>query len=135
MGNISTRILLVEDYQPNIFMLEILLKEYGYNYDVATNGAEAIQYATSNTYDVILMDVGMPIMNGYDATEIIREYERQNNKPRSIIFGITARALVGDAEKCLNAGMDDYISKPINIFQFESKLKSCVQKQVLYKTA
>lgn len=106
-------ILLAEDYEPNILVASTYLEHFGYTYDIARNGAEAIQNARTTTYSVILMDVQMPDMNGYEATRQIRENEGLSGQKRVPIIGVTAYALLGDRERCLQAGMDDYLSKPI----------------------
>ena len=83
---------------------------------------EAIEKAKTGHYIAILMDVQMPGMNGFDATRLIREYEKRDGKPRVLIIGMTAHALGGDRERCLAVGMDDYISKPFSPAMLKSKL-------------
>ncbi len=106
-------ILLVEDYEPNILVATTYLDHFGYAYDVARNGPEAVEKAKQDVYSVILMDVQMPGMNGFDATRQIRVFEQSQNRTPVPIIGMTAYALAGDREKCLEAGMDDYLAKPI----------------------
>ena len=107
-------ILLVEDYAPNILVAKTFIEGFNYNCDVATNGMQAIEKFKTTKPDVVLMDVQMQGMNGFDATKSIRFYEVQHNLTRTPIIGMTAHALAGDRELCLAAGMDDYISKPFN---------------------
>ncbi len=127
-------ILLVEDYAPNILVATTILEHFGYRYEVANNGHEAIEKATAHIYDAILMDVQMPNMNGLEATAQIRQHEKMHNLPPISIIGMTAYALAGDREKCLSAGMTDYISKPFNQDELKRKLdRELRQKAALNK--
>ncbi|MES2205946.1 MAG: PAS domain S-box protein [Pseudomonadota bacterium] len=105
-------ILLVEDLDANILVATSLLSSFGYEVKVAQNGQEALERLRHENFDLILMDVQMPVMDGYQTTENIRQSEAQQGLKRIPIIGMTAHALQGDPEKCLNAGMDDYIPKP-----------------------
>jgi CheY-like chemotaxis protein len=116
-------ILLTEDYEPNILVAGTYLEHFGYTYDVARNGTEAVEKACSTAYSVILMDIQMPDMSGFEATQKIREHEHIHGKARVTIIGLTAHALSGDRERCLNAGMDDYLSKPILESLLRDKLR------------
>jgi signal transduction histidine kinase/DNA-binding response OmpR family regulator/HPt (histidine-containing phosphotransfer) domain-containing protein len=107
------RILLAEDNVVNQRMAQLLLERLSQTADVVSNGIEAVNTATHLPYDLILMDVLMPEMDGLDATRLIRERLPQARQPR--IVAMTANALSGDRERCLAAGMDDYISKPIQL--------------------
>jgi PAS domain S-box-containing protein len=112
------RILLAEDYVVNQKLALRLLAQMGYRADVAANGLEAIQALERQPYDVILMDVQMPEMDGLEATRAIRARWRaaeQQDRPRPRIIAMTANAMQGDREICLEAGMDDYVSKPIRV--------------------
>jgi len=82
-------------------------------YDVAGTGIDAVKLWNQNHYDIILMDIQMPEMDGFTATKEIRVLEKQKNLGRTPIIGMTAHALVGDKDKCLEAGMDAYLPKPI----------------------
>ncbi len=107
------KLLLVEDYQGNVVVIGYILDEMGLAYDVANNGRVATELWQKNNYDAVLMDVQMPEMDGFAATKEIRRQEKQNNLEHTPIIGMTAHALVGDKDKCIEAGMDAYISKPI----------------------
>lgn len=119
----AAKVLLVEDYEANVLVATTYLDMFGYACDVAKNGLEAIEKFKSENYIAVLMDVQMNGMNGFEATRIIREIEAANNLARTTIIGMTAHALAGDREKCLNAGMDDYLPKPFNPDDFQEKLE------------
>ena len=106
-------VLIVEDYAPNIMVLSLMLEELGYDTCSASSGVEAIHMVRDREqqFHAILMDVQMHGMDGLETTGCIRELEDANQ--RNIIIGVTAHALAGDRERCLSAGMDDYISKPV----------------------
>ncbi len=125
--NKKSKILIVEDYAPNILVVQTFLEQFGYDIDVAPNGKEAFDNAKIGGYSTILMDVQMPGLNGLEATQLIREYEKQMNLPRVPIIGMTAHALSGDRERCLSVGMDDYISKPFNPEELKEKLRSLIK--------
>jgi CheY-like chemotaxis protein/two-component sensor histidine kinase len=104
-------ILLVEDNDINQLVAKDILEQAGIHVSIASNGEEAIKYVHSNKFDAVLMDVQMPIMDGYKATEIIRQTYQSSELP---IIAMTANALKGDREKSIEAGMNDYITKPID---------------------
>lgn len=110
---IAKKVLLAEDDVVSRNMLTIVLQRQGFQVIGVENGAEAVAAFEKEKFDVILMDVNMPYLDGYSATAIIRLKENDRSYPTPII-AMTAYALKGDREKCLQAGMDDYISKPIN---------------------
>ncbi|MBI2926546.1 MAG: response regulator [Verrucomicrobia bacterium] len=115
---VPLRILLVDDNPINQKVAVRMFKQFGYRADLASNGQEAIDAQERLNYDVVFMDVQMPEMDGLEATQRIRQTERMRaahspNAPRSIIIAMTANAMAGDREKCLAAGMDDYVAKPV----------------------
>ncbi|MFH0866474.1 MAG: ATP-binding protein, partial [Bacteroidota bacterium] len=109
-------ILLAEDDGINQLYLKGFLNKMGFDVDTAFNGVQALEKFNSKKFDIILMDGQMPKMDGFEATRLIREKEKQSKKHTAII-AITGYAVSGDKEKFLNAGMDDYISKPIDEFR------------------
>ncbi|MFT6105964.1 MAG: PAS domain S-box-containing protein [Rickettsiales bacterium] len=122
----NTSILLAEDNSVNQKVMTSLLKRYGCLVTPAGNGEEAVDQVRKQKFDIILMDCQMPEMDGYEATKIIRELERKKQQSANVIIAVTAHSLKGDKEKCLEAGMDDYLSKPVNIKNLEDILERWV---------
>jgi CheY-like chemotaxis protein len=108
---VSSNILIAEDIPINYDFLSSLLEHHPFSLTWAKDGLEAVKYAESNAYDLILMDINMPNMDGVEATQKIRQMQRNRDIP---IIALTANALTGDRERFLKAGMDDYIAKPFN---------------------
>ena len=111
LGNID--ILIVEDNPTNQIVLDSILRILGYCAEIAQNGKEALALLNHKEYDIIFMDIQMPEMNGYETSRQIKANNLLTKKPK--IIALTANAMPGDKKKCLDAGMDDYISKPIRI--------------------
>ncbi len=120
----GAHVLLVEDNEVNMELAVELLEEAGLNVDVALNGEEAIQKVKQTSYDGVLMDCQMPIMDGFEATKRIRQDERFANLP---ILAMTANAMAGDKEKCIAAGMNDHIPKPIDVNQLYSTMAKWIK--------
>ena len=121
------KILLVDDDMRNVFALSSELEEYNINVIIAPNGKQAIEKLQENTdVDLILMDIMMPIMDGYEAMTEIRKDARFKTLP---IITLTAKAMIDDKNKCIQAGANDYISKPVNIEQLISMLKIWLSKK------
>ena len=118
----GARVLLVEDYAPNALVARVFLEEFGYGCDTAETGARALEIFAPEKYHAILMDVQMHGMDGYQVTQAIRNMEREGGLHPVRIIGMTAHALPGDREKCLDAGMDDYIAKPFRPDDLQRKL-------------
>ncbi len=107
------RVLLAEDNPVNVEVARAMLESVGLHAQVAQNGLEALEAVRSNTFEAVLMDCQMPVMDGFAATAAIRREEQDAGRPRTLpVIAITANALQGDREACLAAGMDDYLSKP-----------------------
>jgi CheY-like chemotaxis protein len=111
--NHPLRILLAEDNVVNQKLAMRLLQQMGYRADLASNGLEAVQAVQRQAYDVVLMDVQMPELDGLDATRQICRLQGAAQRPR--IVAMTANAMQGDREMCMAAGMDDYLTKPIRV--------------------
>lgn len=107
------KVLVAEDYIINQELTKEMLELMGCEVDVAEDGLEVLQMYNDKTYDLIMMDVQMPEMDGYEATNKIREIEQTSGKKPIIIIAVTANAMSGDKDKCIEFGMDDYISKPL----------------------
>jgi len=121
------RILLAEDNVVNQKLALRLLQQMGYRADLASNGLEAVESVRRQTYDVVLMDVQMPEMDGLDAAREIAARWKPNERPR--IVAMTANAMQGDREMCVAAGMDDYLTKPIRVDQLVAALYNVAARQ------
>ncbi len=117
------RILLAEDNAVNQKLALRLLKRLGYGADVAGNGLEAIEALRRQSYDVVLMDVQMPEMDGLEATRAICAEWEAEKRPR--IIALTANVMKEDRDACFAAGMDDYVGKPIRVEELMSALSRC----------
>jgi len=113
------RILMAEDNVINQRVGKLILQRAGFDIDLVADGNEALEAHRRHPYDVILMDCQMPIMDGFEASRSIRQLEI----PQPVIIAVTANALVGEREKCLSAGMNDYLSKPFQADQLVSLVK------------
>ncbi len=117
MDHKSLKILLVEDNLLNQKLICLTLSKYGFQIDLADNGAKALTKLESNDYDLILMDIMMPVMDGLETTRQIRVNERAMNQHLPII-GPTANTMDSDRHRCLEAGMDEYLVKPFDVSEF-----------------
>ena len=116
------RVLVVEDNRVNQIMAQAWLSRAGIEPSLADNGHEAVVQYQEQAFDLILMDCQMPVMDGFEATMAIRAYEAATGAPRRPIVAVTANAVTGDRERCLAAGMDDYLSKPYSGAQMSAVL-------------
>ncbi|MGL1934548.1 MAG: ATP-binding protein [Fibrobacterales bacterium] len=123
-------VLLAEDNLINQQLAIGLLAKTGVKLDMVENGKLAVSAIESSRYDLILMDVQMPEMDGIEATQLIRHYERQAQRPKTPIIAMTANAMQGDREKCIEAGMDDYLTKPIQ----PSALYEALNKWIIHSS-
>ena len=119
---LALRVLLVEDNPVNLMVAQQLLQVLGCEVRAVEDGRQALQQLERGGFDVVLMDCQMPVLDGYAAIRQWRAYERQHQLPRLPVLAITANAMAGDRERCLAAGMDDYLSKPID----PALLRSCL---------
>ncbi|MGH1456009.1 MAG: response regulator [Alphaproteobacteria bacterium] len=108
----NTQVLAVDDIKLNMILIRKVLSKFGLEVDTATNGLEAFEAVKIKEYDAIFMDCQMPEMDGFEATEEIRKFEKEQGRKNVPIVAITADAMIGDREKCLSFGMNDYINKP-----------------------
>ncbi len=125
---LNAHILLVEDNKANQMFMKVVLKKMGLTFDIAVDGVEAIKLFKEKEYDAILMDENMPNMGGIEATQNILKYERQNNLNHTPIVALTANALKGDREKFLEAGMDEYMTKPLDKNKLVVVLEKLIKK-------
>ena len=111
------KILLAEDNEANQFLIKAITKSKDWDITVVDDGEQAVEAFRKNSYNLILMDVQMPVMNGYEATALIRNIEKENQTHTPIV-ALTAYAMTSDKDQCIEAGMDDYISKPFKRQEF-----------------
>ena len=127
-SEIKLKVLMAEDNKVNQMVARTLLQKAGCEVDIAENGQQAVQAWQENAYDAIFMDCQMPVMDGYQATETIRELEQE---PDHIpIVALTANAMDGEAEICFNAGMDRFLVKPINITHLKTILEEIAEHKI-----
>ena len=120
----DVKILLVEDNPLNQKLVIKMMSKAGFFCDLAQNGAEALSAVLENNYDMVFMDCQMPVMDGYEATAKIREIEKQSKTKRPIpIIALTANAMHGDIKDCEDAGMSDYLAKPVNLELLIEKIR------------
>jgi CheY-like chemotaxis protein len=126
---LSWRVLVVEDNAVNRMVIESMLTKLGLSVTLTFDGQQALDIITQGDFpDLVLMDLNMPVMNGDDATEQIREWERRNNLPRLPIIALTADAYEEDRQHCLAVGMDDFLTKPIMLDAMQSALRKWLPK-------
>jgi signal transduction histidine kinase/CheY-like chemotaxis protein len=122
----SGRVLLADDNELNRQLAAILLLRIGLVVDEAENGEEAAAMFASHAYALVLMDCMMPVLDGFAATALIRDIEQRQGRARTPVVALTASAIEGDRERCLAAGMDDYLAKPFSFEQFEDTVRRWV---------
>ncbi|OLS23364.1 MAG: Signal transduction histidine-protein kinase BarA [Candidatus Heimdallarchaeota archaeon LC_3] len=108
------KILIVDDLPDNLELLELCMKDLSPKVDRAENGKQAISLIKKNEYDIVFMDLRMPILDGYSAMKHIREWEKQENKDQLLIVAVTAYSMDYEYEKSLQAGFSDFLTKPIS---------------------
>ena len=124
---LNGKVLLVEDHPVNQKVARKLLERLGLAVDVADNGEVALDRLRESHYAMVLMDCQMPVLDGYSATRRLREIESEQGKARTPVIAMTAHAMSGDRERCLQAGMDDYLSKPLDRLLLEQTLARWMQ--------
>jgi CheY-like chemotaxis protein len=117
------RILVADDNRVNQRVGQALLEKLGYRAEVVSNGLEVLHALELHSYDIVFLDVQMPEMDGLSAAREIRRRWSEEDRPR--IIAMTAEAMLGDRERCLEAGMDDYVAKPIRIADLRAALERC----------
>ena len=127
--NFSLHVLLAEDNAINVMVAEQLLEHCGCTVEVAENGLRAISLAASQRFNLILMDVQMPVCDGLEATRVIRITEAQEGRPRVPIYALTANVMSEDRQSCFDAGMDGFLAKPIPISTLKTILSEVNQRQ------
>lgn len=134
-NNYNANILVVEDHEINQELITILLEIRGINYTIANNGQEAIDIFKKEKFDLILMDINMPIKNGIETTKDIIKYEKENSLEHTSIIALSANAIESEKQKALDVGMDDYLYKPLDEkmldFMLKKYLKKSSQKEVV----
>jgi two-component system cell cycle response regulator DivK len=118
------KLLLVEDNEMNRDMLSRRLVRRGYEVAIAINGAQGVEMARTETPDLVLMDLSLPVIDGWEATRLIKASRKTRHLP---VIGLTAHAMAGDREKALEAGCDDYDTKPIEFERLLKKVEALLQ--------
>jgi len=131
-SDLRARVLVVEDNLVNQKVAVRTLEMLGCHTEVAENGALAIEALKEREFDVVLMDCQMPVLDGFEATRQIRSFERETHK-RTPIIALTANAMHGDRERCLQAGMDDYVPKPLTVAALDASLRKWLPDRVIYR--
>jgi CheY-like chemotaxis protein len=114
-GHAGLRLLFAEDNPDNQTVMQMLFEKLGYRVTIVNNGQEAIDRLARQNFDAVIMDCQMPVMDGYEATRRIRSGQEPGVNSGVKIIALTAHALPGERQKCLTAGMDDYLAKPVRL--------------------
>jgi CheY-like chemotaxis protein len=126
--NSNFKILLVEDDPSNQLLMKFCLTKTSFSYDLAENGQEAVEKFKQGAYDLVLMDINMPVMDGYEATQNIREFEKKNQRRETTIMALTANVTQEDRQKCMQSGCTDIIEKPFKVLEFLNTLKQIAER-------
>lgn len=117
MNKQAINILVAEDNEVNQKLIKTILTKSGYSFKMVGNGVEAVQMYQNENFNLVLMDCQMPEMDGLVATKMIREFETSSDRGRTPIIALTANAMKGDREICIEKGMDDFLSKPFRMHE------------------
>ena len=120
----TKRVLVIEDNENNIYLITFMLQKNGYDFIEARDGAEGVELAVKEKPDLILMDMQLPVLDGYEAAKRIKAMEETKDIP---IIALTSFAMLGDKEKAMNAGCDGYIEKPINPETIMAEIKKYLE--------
>jgi CheY-like chemotaxis protein len=131
----NIHVLVAEDNAINQKLILNVLNKLGIEVSIVNNGQEALEHRMEHEYDMIFMDIQMPVMGGMEATGKIISYERSNHKEHIPIVALTANALSGDREKYISAGMDNYLSKPINLEALNHLFQEYFQDRIVQSDA
>jgi CheY-like chemotaxis protein len=123
---VMPKVLLVEDNEMNRDMLSRRLERKGYEVVIAVDGGQGVAMAQSEAPDLILMDMSLPVMDGWEATRVIKSTDGTKDIP---VIGLTAHAMSGDREKCLAAGCDEYDTKPVELARLLEKITTLLQRR------
>lgn len=131
---INADVLIVEDNKVNQILVQEILKSMGLNSSLAENGLEAVTLFRRHRFDLVLMDCQMPVMDGFEATKLIREIESERDYERTPIIALTAAARAEEYEQALSSGMDEFMTKPFNVAQLENRISTTLTHKVSDET-
>ena len=126
MGNPPYKILIVDDNEPIRDLLKTMCSLYDLNTECVTNGKEAVNALENDNFGIVLMDLDMPIMGGFEATRVIRQCERERNCQRTPIIAISGTAICNPHRMCLEAGMDGFLPKPLVLNEMFDVIRSVI---------
>jgi CheY-like chemotaxis protein len=126
MSNPPYKILIVDDNEPIRDLLMIMCSFYDLSTECVTNGQEAVNAFKKENFEIVLMDLDMPIMGGLEATQVIRQYEREKKRKRTPIIAISGTTICNPHHTCLEAGMDGFLPKPIELDEMLDVIKTAI---------
>jgi CheY-like chemotaxis protein len=126
MNNPPYKILIVDDNEPIRDLLMIMCSFYDLNTECVTNGQEAVNAFRKENFEIVLMDLDMPIMGGFEATRVIRQYEREKKCKRTPIIAVSGTTICNPHRRCLEAGMDGFLPKPIELDEMFDVIKTAI---------
>ena len=127
---INADVLVVEDNKVNQILVQEIMKSMGLKSSLAENGLEAVTLFRRHRFDLVLMDCQMPVMDGFEATKLIREIESERDYPRTPIIALTAAARAEEYEQALSSGMDEFMTKPFNVAQLENRIVATLTHKI-----